>query len=360
MWFAMLGGLVILTLGAEWLVRGASRLAALAGISPLVIGLTVVAYGTSSPELAVSLKSALGGQPDVALGNAVGSNIFNVLFILGACALIQPLRVHSKLVKLDVPLMIGVSLLLLGLAYDGQLSRLDGVLLLGGAITYTAFTIITGRREGKDVQHEFEALTPASGKSKVWGAVRSALLVALGLAFLVLGSRFFVDGAVAFARQLGISELVIGLTIVAAGTSLPEVATSIVAAIRGERDIAIGNVVGSNIFNILAVLGAASIAAPIAAASHAVGVDIPVMCGVAIACLPIFFIGLEIRRWEGGLFLLHYIAYTAYIIMRSSDHHLLPAYRQVMLLFVVPLTALTLALLAMYEWRLHRRSLTRG
>ena len=354
MWLAILGGVALLTLGAEWLVRGASRLAALAGVAPLVIGLTVVAYGTSAPELAVSIKSAYAGQPDIAIGNVVGSNIFNILFILGMCALIQPLRVHSQLVRIDVPIMIAVSILALLLSLDGTIGRMDGLVFVAGAIAYTLFTIHKSRKETPEVQAEFQSLVPTRAPSPMLHAAMAVLLVALGLVALVIGSRYFVDGAVALARQFGVSELVIGLTVVAAGTSMPEVATSIVASLRGERDIAIGNVVGSNIFNILTVLGCSSIINDIPVAVPALDFDIPVMVGVAIACLPIFFTGFEIRRWEGALFLSYYVAYSAYLIMHATDHRALPIYSEIMLLFVVPITAVTLAVLAANEWR-HRR-----
>lgn len=351
MWLAIAGGLALLTVGAEWLVRGASRLAALAGVAPLVVGLTVVAYGTSAPELAVSVKSAVGGQSDIALGNVVGSNIFNVLFILGVCALVQPLRVHSQLVRTDVPIMILASFLALGMSLDSMIGRIDGILLVGGAISYTVFTIRKSGQETKDVQDEFRRLIPKNLPSTVATAARALAVLVAGLAALVIGSRFFVNGAVDLARHFGASELVIGLTIVAAGTSMPEVATSVVASLRGERDIAIGNVVGSNIFNILAVLGCSSLVRGIPVAAPSVEVDIPVMVGVAVACLPIFFTGLEIRRWEGALFLSFYVAYTAYLIMHATDYGALPAYREIMFVFVLPLTAITLTVLAVHEWR---------
>lgn len=340
-------GLGLLILGAEWLVRGASRLAAAGGISPLVIGLTVVAYGTSSPELAVSAQSAFAGQANIALGNVVGSNIFNVLFILGISAVIAPLVVAQQLVRLDVPLMIGVSALLLLLALDGRVSRFDGLLLVAGIVLYTIFAIWQGRREqSKQVQQEYEQEYGGSRRSGHW-AINVGLVIA-GLATLVLGSRWLVDGAIEIARLLGVSELVIGLTIVAAGTSLPEVATSIIASIRGERDIAVGNVVGSNLFNVLGSLGVAALLAPagVAVAPSTLSFDIPVMLAVAIACLPIFFTGYRIARWEGALFLGYYVAYTAYLILNAAQHDALPLYSSVMLLFVVPLTTITLAIVA--------------
>jgi cation:H+ antiporter len=342
-------GLGLLVLGAEWLVKGASRLAAALGISPLVIGLTVVAYGTSSPEMAVSVKAALAGQPDLAVGNVAGSNIFNVLFILGASAAITPLLVSSQLVRLDVPIMIGASLLTLLFAADGSIGRLDGAILFAGAVGYTVFQVRQSRRESAAVQEEYGR---EFGPRRT-GTAANVAFVAAGLALLVLGSRWLVNGAVAFAQAFGVSELVIGLTIVAAGTSLPEVATSILAAIRGEREIAVGNVVGSNIFNILAVLGLSGLVAPagLPVPRALVTFDAPVMVAVAFACLPIFASGATIARWEGALFLFYYTAYTAYLVLAAQQHDALPAFSAVMEAFVLPLTAVTLAVVGWRAWR---------
>jgi cation:H+ antiporter len=349
-------GLVLLVWGAEWLVRGASRLAALAGISPLVIGLTVVAFGTSSPEMAVSIQAGLAGQADVTVGNVVGSNIANVLLILGLSAVVAPLVVAQQLVRLDVPLMIGVSLLLLLLAWDGLLSRADGLLLFGGVVLYTAFSVYQSRKEGEMVQKEYEQAF-AAGRERTYRAViLNVGLVVAGLALLVLGARWLVDGAVTFARLFGLSELLVGLTVVAAGTSLPELATSVVASLRGERDIAVGNVVGSNIFNILLVLGVTGLVAPagIPVAGQALQFDIPVMTAVAIACLPIFFTGYTIDRWEGALFLAYYVAYTVYLILSAMGHAALPAFEVAMFGFVLPLTVITLAVVTFRAWRRQR------
>ncbi|HEV2125286.1 MAG TPA: calcium/sodium antiporter [Chloroflexota bacterium] len=338
-------GLVLLVVGAEVLVRGASRLAAAIGISPLVVGLTVVAFGTSSPEFAVSAQSAWAGQADIALGNVVGSNIFNVLLILGASALITPLVVSAQLVQREVPLMIAVSLLVLVLGWDGAIGRLEGVLLFAGIIAYTWFSIRESRRESRAVQEEYaqEFGDEAERRHPHW--VLDVLMIVGGLAMLALGARWLVDGAVVFARAFGVSELLIGLTIIAAGTSLPEVATSLLAAIRGERDIAVGNVVGSNIFNILAVLGFAGMISPdpVAVAPSALAFDIPAMIGVAIACLPVFFTGHLISRWEGALFLAYYVGYVLYLILAATQDPLLPTFTAAMTLFVLPLTAITLA-----------------
>lgn len=337
-------GLVLLVVGADMLVKGASRLASIMGISPLVVGLTVVAFGTSSPELAVSVQAALVSQGDIAIGNVVGSNILNVLFILGISAVITPLLVSQQLIRLDVPLMIGVSVLAWLLVLDGNLSQLEGLFLVGGLMAYITILIRLSRRESKAVAQEYaeafaENTTPSA---KAW-LTNGALIIA-GLAMLVLGSHWLVEGAVVFAKLMGLSELVIGLTIVALGTSLPEVATSIIAAVRGERDIAVGNVVGSNLFNIMGVLGLASLVSPdgIAVSAAAISFDIPIMIAVAIACLPIFFTGNTIARWEGAVFLGYYIVYTSYLIMRSAEHAMLPMFSEVMVSFVIPITVITL------------------
>jgi cation:H+ antiporter len=340
-------GLVALIGGAELLVRGASRLALALGISPLVIGLTVVAYGTSSPEVAVSLGAVTAGKVDLAVGNVVGSNIFNVLFILGVSALVTPLVVAQQLIRQEVPLMIGLSLVLLVFAADGVLSYLEAGILFAGMVAYTVFVVRQSRAEtSAAVRAEYD--TEFSGKRQ--GGRGSTLvnvaLVIAGLVLLIIGSRWLVDGAIAFARHFGISEAVIGLTIVAAGTSLPEVASSIVAALRGERDIAVGNVIGSNIFNILGCLGLSGLvaAAPLTIAPSILAFDLPVMLAVAVACLPIFMTGATVARWEGGVFLAYYVAYTAYLILATAQHDALPLYSGVMLGFVVPLTVITLTL----------------
>ena len=293
-------GLVLLIVGAEALVRGAVRIAAVLGISPLVIGLTVVAFGTSTPELAVSVQASLSGQTDVAVGNVVGSNIFNVLLILGLSAMVTPLTISVQLVRWDVPIMISVSILTLLFGLDGVVSRLNGVVLLFGIIAYTVFSVRQGRKEKTAPQADTSHLpaSPALHPARQW-VVNGGLILG-GLALLVLGSRWLNEGAITIARAIGVSDLVIGLTLVAAGTSLPEVATSVLASLRGERDIAVGNVVGSNIFNVLAVLGLSSSVVPegILLSAGALRLDIPIMIAVAVACLPIFFTGHIIARWE--------------------------------------------------------------
>lgn len=337
---------MLLVAGAEVLVRGATGLAASLGISPVVIGLTVVAFGTSSPETAVTVQSAFSGNADIALGNVVGSNILNVLFVLGVSATILPLAVSKRLVRLDVPLLIAASFLLLLLGLDGEIGRLDGLLLFTGVVAYTVFALIQNRRENSAAGDDEES--NAGGSGWLDSRLVQLLLIALGLALLVFGSRWLVGGAVEIATALGVSELVIGLTVVAFGTSAPEVATSLAAAARGERDMAVGNAIGSCIFNILAVLGISSLVAPngIPVPPAAIGFDIPVMIATAIACLPIFFTGSRIARREGLLFLGYYVAYTTYLLLNSTGHEALPAYSFVMLAFVIPLTAITLLTLA--------------
>lgn len=326
----LIAGLALLVLGAEALVRGASKIAIIAGISPLVIGLTIVAYGTSAPEMAVSVIASFAGQADISVGNVVGSNIFNVLFILGLSALLSPLIVAQQLIRLDVPIMIGVSILMLVFGLDGTIGRVDGIILFTLAVTYTIFQIYQSRSESNpEVQAEYSqeyGQQPNASDRSTKQLLINVGYILLGLVLLVLGSRWLVDSAVTIARAFGISELVIGLTIVAAGTSLPELATSVVASLKGERDIAVGNVVGSNIFNILAVLGLSGTVAPagIAVSDAALGFDIPVMIAVAIACLPVFFTGNLIARWEGSIFMGYYIAYTVYLILASTQHDSLP------------------------------------
>lgn len=353
----LIAGLVLLVVGAEALVRGASKIAAAFGISPLVIGLTVVAFGTSAPELAVGAQAALAGNGDIALGNVIGSNIFNILVIIGLSAVIIPLVVHQQLVRLDVPLVIVLSVLVLLLGLDGRLSRLEGTLLFLGLLAFIAYEVWHGRQETQEVEQEY-VQEYGNGRAKSAGqwALNLALLVA-GLVMLVVGAGWLVDSASSIARSLGVSDLVIGLTIVAVGTSAPELATSLMAARRGERDIAVGNAVGSNVFNILGVLGLTALLAPngIAVPLSALVFDIPVMIAVAVAALPVFFTGYSISRWEGAVFLAYYAAYTLFLFLAATEHDALRPYSVIMFIFVVPITAITLVVLVVREVRLKRR-----
>ncbi len=342
--------------GAELLVRGASRLAGAFGISPLVIGLTVVAWGTGSPELAVGLEAALAGSPALTIGNVVGSNIANILLILGVAALLVPLTVSRRLIRIDIPLMIGVSVLTLLVALDGRISTFEGLVFVSLLVGYTVWTIRGSRRERRAaIENQARASRDKIGPDDPpWPLLaRYGVMIGVGLLLLIKGSDWLVEGASALARAFGLSELVIGLTIVAIGTSLPELATSAVAGAKGERDIAVGNAVGSNIFNLLAVLGITAIVAPggIEVPIAARSLDIPIMIAVAIACLPVFFAGYIIDRWNGALFLALYVVYLAYLVLESTQHWALSGFTAVMLMFVLPLVALTMLSLTYLGWR---------
>jgi cation:H+ antiporter len=317
----LLAGLVLLTFGADVLVKGASSLAGSLGISPLIIGLTVVAFGTSAPEMSVSVSSAFKGSAEIAVGNVVGSNIFNVLFILGVSAIAASLVVQKQLVRFDIPIMIYASFMVLLMCIDGQISRFDGLLLFAGIIAYTVFLIKEARREGVLVVEGGDDIAPPQ---PLW---KNIILIVVGLVMLVVGSQWLVDGAVEIAKYFGLSELVIGLTIVAAGTSLPELATSVMASLKGERDIAIGNIVGSNIFNIGAVLGLSSIVAPqgLSVANSLLTIDIPVMILVALVCLPVLLSNYTITRTDGVAFLACYVVYVTYIVLAAQQSAMLAA-----------------------------------
>ncbi len=352
------GGLAVLTIGADLLIRGASNLARTLGLSSLVIGLTVVAFGTSSPELFVSVKASLSNQADIAVGNVIGSNIFNLLFILGISSLIVPLTTSKQLIRLDVPVMIVTSGLVWLFSLDGSIDRVEGLGLLAGIIIYAPLLIYFGKRNSNQLPKVNDKTDPIAQKGV--GVYRDLLLVFLGLVMLVLGARWLVEGATGLARMLGVSELMIGLTVVAVGTSIPEAATSIVASFKRERDLAIGNVVGSNIFNVLIVLSASAILATdgISVSRTTLQFDIPVMVAVAFACLPIFFTGGRISRWEGAMFLGYYAAYLTFLILTMTRHYTLPAFSRAMLWFVIPMTILGIAV-SLLCWLKKRRSETK-
>lgn len=345
------GGLTALFFGGEILLRGAVCLAALMQISPLVIGLTVVALGTSAPELAVSVQAALDGQADIAVGNVVGSNIFNILFILGVSAMVAPLTVAPQLLRLDVPVMIVTAGAVFVLGQDGNVSQIDGIGLFLTMLFYTGWIIRKSRKEEKAAA---AALDPAlveevkaDAKTGPLGIAIAFLQIAGGIALLTIGAGYMVEGSVTIAKLWGISELVIGLTIIAAGTSLPEVAASVMATIRGHRDIAVGNVVGSNILNVLCVLGVTSAVAPkgVNVSTTALTFDIPVMIGISIAAFPIFMTGRTIARWEGALFFAYYLAYVAYLVLEATQSPYSGTFNQVMISGVLPATVLLLLLL---------------
>jgi cation:H+ antiporter len=362
-WLQLLIGLVVLIVGAEVLVRGGSRLAAAMGISPLVIGLTVVAFGTGAPEIATALQAGQSGQPELAVGNIVGSNISNVLLILGIAALVAPLIVMQRLVRKEVPLMVLISLLVWLLSLDGGIGQLEGALLLLGGVGYTVYVINQSRKESQEVgdeyAREYSAETPPNSSGRHQLLIINALLVVVGLACLVLGSRWLVDSAVEIAGLLGLSETIIGLTIVSVGTSMPELATTVIASRRGEGDIAVGNVVGSNLFNLLVVLGLTAVAMPVGlpVSEEVRNFDLPVMVAVAFACLPVFYIGYRISRWEGVLFVAYYAAYITYLLLHATQHDALPAFSAVMLEFVIPLTVITfLIFLVRFIWMERQKS----
>jgi cation:H+ antiporter len=349
-------GLAGLVAGGELLVRGAAALAAAARITPLVIGLTVVAFGTSAPELAVTVQASWAGSPGLAVGNVVGSNIANVLLILGLSALAAPLVVQSRVIRIDVPLMIACSAGLWVLVLDGSVNRLDGFLLLSALIGYLIWSVTQGKREGAEIQEEFAEGLPHDGNTARYIAKQAGLVIG-GLVVLVIAARLLVGGASDIARALGVSELVIGLTIVAVGTSLPELVTSVVASLRGQRDIAVGNVVGSNLFNILAVLGLGTLVAPhgIAVADQVIRLDLPIMIATAVACAPIFFTGGRISRLEGGLFLFYFVAYTTYVVMGATGATHMRSFELAMVGFVIPLTVMAIGFSVYQHLAVQRR-----
>ena len=350
-----IAGLVILILGADLLVRGASRIAAAAGIPPLVIGLTIVAIGTASPEIAVSLQAASLGQGSLTLGNVLGSNIFNILFVLGVTALVAPIVIAEQLIRLDAPIMVGVSLLAFGLVLDGNLGLFDGLILLAGLIGYTVFALRQSRRESARVHKEYAREFADTEKHTPWNTTKNILFIIAGLGLLVFGARLLVDSATGIARTIGISDLVIGLTIVAVGTSLPEVATSIIAALKRESDIAVGNAVGSNIYNLFGVLGLSGVLAPggIDVSSRVLNLDFLVMVFVALVCLPVFYVDDNVSRGEGALFLSYYVLYTAYLILEASQSAALPAVT-LFVAFYVPLTFIGLIMFTVRARRLKK------
>ncbi|GAB6165972.1 calcium/sodium antiporter [Thermostilla marina] len=349
-------GIPLLIVGADLLVRGASGLALAAKISALVVGLTVVAFGTSAPEIAISVDAAARGFGGVALGNAIGSNIFNVLFVLGLSALASPLAISGQVLRRDTPLMIAASVGVYLMALNGLLSRLDGLILVTGLIAYVAYSLIDGRRVGKARQQEVPALNVPQGAR---GIAKCTGLLLLGLILLVIGARMLVDGAVQLALYLGVSELVVSLTVVAAGTSLPEAATSVMAAIRKERDIAVGNIVGSNLWNILAVLGIGAVVAPngIQVPRESIAFDLPVMVGVGVVCLPLFFVGKKLTRIEGAGLFAYYVIYTTYVVLRAVGRESTADVMGKAVVFIVlPLTAVFLLVRVARQLAANRRT----
>lgn len=349
----ILGGLVLLVLGGELMVKGAGSLARRLGMSPLVVGLTVVAVATSAPELAVTVDAVLSGSPDLAVGNVIGSNTANVLLILGAGALIAALSVGRQLLRFDLPVMVAVSVLLLLLSLDGALTLVDGVLLLAVFVAFMVTTVILGRREVARQAAGSEDADDEEAPAPMW---LSVLLVVAGIASLVVGAQLLVRGAVSIASGLGISELIIGLTIVAIGTSLPELAATLAAVRRGEVDIAVGNVVGSNVANIGLVLGLPAVFAAdgLPVAPSAVALDLPLMLAAALALGTVAFTGHRVVRMEGGAFVALYAAYLGYMVLAAAEHDALRGFTVVMVAFVLPLLVVVGAVAVWQEVQLRR------
>jgi len=321
-----LGGLVIIVLGAEMLLRGASRLATLLGVPPVIIGLTLVSVGTSVPELAVGVTAAFEGRSGLAVGNIAGTNIFTILVILGLSAAVRPLPLRLLSFKLDVPVMIGAALTLIVLAWDGTLGRADGLLLLIAALSYTLALVLLSRGESPAMRREFaEEFGRATIAPEKDAALRSRwarglwylALLGAGIAVTLLGAELLVSGAVSLARAFGVSDAIIGLTIVAVGTSAPELATTLVATLKDDRDVAIGNLVSSCIYNILFILGVTSLVAPagIAVARDIFWIDLPLAAAVAILMLPVFRSGDNVSRREGFFFVGIYLLYMASLLI---------------------------------------------
>ncbi len=352
--------MVCLVAGAEGLVKGASAIASKLGVAPIVIGLTVVAFGTSAPEFAVSISGALAGEADVALGNVVGSNTFNILLILGLSAAISGLAIQQRLLRLDIPILIGISIVTYILMQNDVVGRIEGAILFLSLIAYTGWLLRTSMKgESPEVVGEYgEAIEALEGDSVSKPMIFQIGLVLGGLALLIVGSRLLVSAATEIATALGVSELVIGLTVVAAGTSLPELATSVLAAMRGQRDIAVGNVVGSNIFNTLGVLGASAVISDggVAVNSELIRLDFPVMLAATLVLVPICWNGFMIKKWEGSLLVLFYVAYVAYLIMEAGDSSAPELFRAAMLI-IVPLVFMVFGATGLQGWRRHRASL---
>lgn len=306
-------GIGVLYFGAEWLVRGSARLASGLGVSPLVVGLTVVSLGTSAPELVVVVLAALEGSGDLAVGNVLGSNLANVGLVLGLTAAIRPLTLGARVVKREVPIMLAVTLLLYPLILDLELTRSDGIVLLGVLTVYLLFVGWTAGEEEPEILDEYEKYVEDESYVVTGDALRDLGVVVLGASGVVLGGQLIVQNALDLARSAGIPELVVGITVVAVGTSLPELATSMVAAIREESDIAVGNIIGSNIFNVASVLGAASVLRPIAVADSVLTVELPAVVAMSVLILIIALSGSVIRRWEGLVLLAGYVGAGVWI-----------------------------------------------
>lgn len=311
----LLSGIAVLYFGAEWLVRGAARLAASLGLNPLVVGLTVVSLGTSAPELVVCLIAALRGNPDLAMGNVMGSNLANVGLILGLTAVIRPLEVASRVTTREIPIMIGITLLMFPLVLDRGLGRADGLILVIVLGLYLLFVNRAAGEEKPEVVGEYEEFAKQATHVEKTVRTRDILLVLAGSGGLVLGATSIVNAAEFVALELGISDMVVGLTIVAIGTSLPELATSMVAAVRKESDIAVGNIIGSNIFNLAAILGITSLVAPLDVHVQVLTQELPAVLFISLLAFPVTRAAHRIRRWEGAILLASYFGLTTWLAL---------------------------------------------
>ncbi|WP_298720154.1 calcium/sodium antiporter [uncultured Ferrovibrio sp.] len=312
-----LAGLVVLIIGSELLVRGGTRLATRLGISPTIIGLTVVALGTSAPELAVGIEAALKGSGDLAIGNIAGTNVVNILFILGLSASIQSLALRNDTLRIDLPMIVIASCALLAMTLDGELTRLDGALLIAAGVIYTMVLIQAARRESRATKLAYAAAQGEPPPPSLGSTLFDTAALLAGIAIIVVGADWLVAGAVELAKLWGVSDEFIGLTVVAIGTSSPELVTTLVSTIRRQRDIAIGNLLGSSAYNILIILGVTCVvpSSPIPVAPSLIKIDIPVMVAVALACVPVFYSGRQVSRGEGMLFVAAYLSYLGYLVI---------------------------------------------
>ncbi|NNE73698.1 MAG: calcium/sodium antiporter [Acidimicrobiales bacterium] len=352
---AFVAGVVGLLVGGHLVVRSASTIGSRFGLTPLVIGLTIVAAGTSAPELAVVLQSVAADDTPLAVGSIIGSNIANVLLVLGLVATLGVIHVTNRVVRVDIPIMIAASVGLLVVSLDNEISRLDGVVLFGGLVAFVGWTL---RAAPKLAPESFPAVDERPGDSRsAWrnskpGLGRDLIGLIAGIGVLAVAARFVVSGAESIAVALGVPELIVGLTIVALGTSAPEIVTTVIAAVQGRRDLAVGNAVGSNIFNILLVLGVSSVLADgIAIGRDAIELDLPIMVAAAVACLPIVFWDNRLTRWEGMVFVGYYAAYLIFLSLDATGHRASDPFALVMVAFVLPLTVVTLAVVVVRQRR---------
>jgi cation:H+ antiporter len=349
-------GLVTLIAGAELFLKSVDRFGLAWSVSPVVMGLTVVAFATGAPELAISLQAAAEGKPDLVLGNILGSNIANILLILGIAGLVKPLRITNRIIKVDVPVVIGASILLYVLAMDGLLTLMDGLIIFGALVAYSVFMYSQIRKDRRDnkLNKEEQPVLDEPVTSLFYG--KYIFLLLAGLVLIVMGSRWMVESAVEIAGILGISELIIGLTIVSIGTSLPEVATSLSAVRRDDSDTAVANVMGSNLYNILLTLSLTIIVAPGAldVSMDAIRLDLPFMVIVAAACLPLFWPAKELGRPEAAGFLFYYAAYVAYLALIAIQHPFKETMEWAMFWIIIPLTVLLIIVKFITDYRKRR------